>query len=221
MSRTWKAQLLGVGFRTTRGGHKMAKQHNLRSIPPDTHLEDIKADKQCYDTSRIIEKMFNAGVEIEQIENKMRARYKIPHWAWKNIFGWIFDPTIYANFVDVVALNEDKTKLIPISTPNAEPYMVVKLTGLPINDVVIITENKLFRLHIEEYVMTGHFTHELRKIDKVYPFPNKKLTKMLLFLRNHYTNNGMIYKYEIQKWPRGLDKCVMKYENANRDIHIV
>ena len=79
MSRTRKRQE-PYQYRHPKG-HKKAKIHNLRSIPPNPY-EDIHPDDQCFIVYKIIRKMFNAGIEYEVIERRLRHEYKIPAWQW-------------------------------------------------------------------------------------------------------------------------------------------
>jgi len=138
MSRTRKRQ--NTGYYRSISGHKKAKLNRLRSIPPNS-WEDIRADKQCYMVRNIIKDMFNAGTELEEIENRIKNEYKVPRWQWRE-FEDDFDSTIKVCFDDLVALNEDQTVLIPITTPNAEPYISMRVS-LPIEGTLIITEDKL------------------------------------------------------------------------------
>jgi len=210
MSRTRKRQSTGY-YRQTISGYKRAKLNKLRSIPPNP-WEDLRADNQCHTMRGIIEDMFNAGIELEEIENKVKNEYGVPHWQWKD-FDSDLDNTIEVQFDDLVALNEDHTALIPITTPNAKPYVTIEV-NLPIKNILIITEDKLLRLQKKKWVFSNTTFHdgEYVKMNKIFPFPNKKLTEIFLFLGDHYVENGMINNYVIKKWKMGLDKCRIECE---------
>lgn len=184
--------------------------NNLRSIPPSRY-DDIRADNQCYVAVRVVCELFNQGIELEQIESKVRERFKIKHWQWKDLI-WEFEPILEIHFGELVALNKDETNLIPLSTPEAEPCFVLTANSLPILNELIITDTKLLRHKTEKIIQVGIFgPDKTMEISEIYPFPNPKLTKLFLYLRDHYVENGMICRYNIRKWQLGLDKCEIDF----------
>lgn len=205
MSRSRKRQS-AYSHRNPRG-NKQAKINDLRSVPPGMY-DDVNYDRQCFNADRIIRKMYNSGMEIEEIERKIREDYRMPRWQWEEIIRYTFGPTTKVRFEKLVCLNDDNTQTISISCPNAIPYFLVSIRDIPIRDYLIIRENDLLRMQITEN--HGNYITE----EKIYPFPNPKWTKILLHLRDHYLDTGMIYQYIVNKWQLGFDKCTI---SAHKD----
>jgi len=207
MSKTYKKQRVGY-YRSPRG-HKKAKLNNLRNVPPSS-WEDMKPDNQCFIIDDIIKKLFNKGMTIEEIEKKVRPEYKIKHWKWKEIINHYFDKTLKIQFDGMVSLSDEKTHAISVSKPNSEPYVIIK-TNLPIENYLIISTNMLMRWQTEIIIDDGIWGQKIEQTNKIYPFPNPKLEEILMFTKNHYIDNGMIFKYKIRKWQMGFDECEIEY----------
>lgn len=208
MSRSHKRYF--TYYRSIRG-FKKATIHNLRSIPPNP-WEDIKPDKQCWKASRVIYDLFNKGMDVDQIKKKVKANYHIQNWQWDNISYYI-NPTIRINFGELVAINEDESSTISVSTPNSEPCFTVKTRDLPIDNQFIVAENKILRHQYIEFENTNQWNIKRTEVNKIYPFPNDKLAEIFLFLREHYLENGMVYQYVIKKWQLGLHKCTIEFRH--------
>lgn len=210
MSRSNKRQETR-NFRSPKG-RKFAKAHGLRTVPPGQN-DDIKPDNQCHKIGRIIKKLFNKGVQIEEIEKKVKAKYGVPHWQWLEMTEFDFDSYINIHFGDMIAMNEDETELISISTPGVEPCFMVDIDYLPIEDYLIIKENRLLRYRSPSPTIhhwMRHHTVPHEEPHTIYEFPNPKLTKLLVHIRNHYVETGMLMWYAVKKWQMGLEKCTIE-----------
>jgi hypothetical protein len=196
-------------------GHKQATRDGCRnkSIPPDP-WDDIRPDDQCFVASKMMDRMFNNGVEFEVIEKKIKNRFKLAQWQWIEI-NHHFENKITIQFCDeLVALNSDNTSIISISTPDVEPCMVLDIDGLPLADRLIVHDDRLIRFQIRMSPPDGSWYHtgiHTVECSKLYPFPNQKLTKILVWIRDHYVENGMLYWYEVSKWKLGFDRCEIRY----------
>ena len=213
MSRSHKRQETR-SYRAPKG-HRRAKMHGLRSVPP-SQWDDVKPDDQCYKIDKIIDSMFNKGMQLEEIEKKIKEQYKVPHWQWIEMTSFDFDSTITIHFHDMVALNEDETAFVPLSTPDVEPCFQIEIDYLPIKNWIIITNDKLLRYQDKKknphmFGSGGSYVEPNIATEEIYPFPNKKLTKLFLHIRDHFVDNGMEFWYMVHKWKMGLEKCKIDF----------
>jgi len=189
------------GYRSPHG-HKQAKANKLRSVPPSA-WDDIAPDKRCFAMSKIISNMFKCGFSIEEIEKKTKSDYKLKNWEWKEMER-NFDNTLFIEFINIIALNDKKDKVIPITTPDSEPCFETNTkVGLPIDGNIIVSDSLYIYKKFD--IIDGKYYHE--PVNEVREFPNKKLTEILLFIKDHYIENGMIHKYMVRKWKMGFDQC--------------
>jgi len=85
MSRTYKNNSPSHYHRRL-SGWKNAIINNARkkAIPPNP-WDDKDADSQCWQTRKNISNMFKNGIEIEEIEKRVRQKRKMPYWIWHDI----------------------------------------------------------------------------------------------------------------------------------------
>jgi hypothetical protein len=214
MSRTYKNNF-PFYYRSFSGWKRaLINKARPKTIPPNS-WDDIRVDEQCHQVSKNVEKMFKNGVEIEEIERKLRKKRKISYWIWRNIIEWKFNNCIIVKFKGHIGINKEGI-VVPLSTPYANPYPIINLKNTPLNDFgefIVITENKLFRYLETELRYEGPYGIERVEIKqkKLFPFRNKKLTKILLYIKELYYNHGMkIEEFMVKKWRMGLDKSDIK-----------
>lgn len=209
MSRTYKDN--PPFYHRKPSGRKHAIINNVRNkaLPPSV-WDDINIDKHGYQTKNIIINAFKNGVELEKIR-KIKEQRKIPYWKWHAIIDMIFNNCITVIFKGHIGLSENK--IVPLSTPYCDPFPIVQLKGTPLDtygEFIIIANNKLLRYIQTETILLGIYGHIEKEIprNKIYEFKNRKLTQILIHVKNLYYGHGMkIEEFIIRKWKLGLDKA--------------
>jgi len=131
------------------------------------------------------------------------------------LLEWDFNNCMTVKFKKHIALNEDRI-VVPLSTPYADPYPIVHLGGTPLTkygEFIIIMENQLLRYVETELKWEGPWQSKRIDIERkeLFLFPNKKLTKILLCVRDLYYDHGMeIEDFMVRKWRMGLSKSDIK-----------
>lgn len=208
MSRTHKRFI--PHYRSTKGQKQAKITQKLyntrpRAIPPG-QWDDTKADKQCYFYYNLINKMFLKGYETSEIRRKLRLR-GVKSWQWKEYCQYLLDSVIKIEFVELVALNDSKTEIISISTPEAEPLLAARVDGIPTEKPSYIVVDKR-SIHIYTYLTYDDPYHSIPiKVNEVKLLPHKTLTNIMLYVDEMFKSNGMKHDYLVEQWERGLGFC--------------
>lgn len=188
-------------------GHKRARIQGCRkkAIPPSA-WEDIRPDRQCYLAQNLVETMFNNGLEVEEIGNKIKKKFRMEHWQWEEILFSHFGTDLELNFCEgLVAADERAGCLIPLSTPDADPCFLIHVKGCPASYVVALPDKIMRYVHIRFYGTWGEYSET---VNELYPLPQESLTAIILSARDDYVESGMQYSpYIVRKWMMGFDKC--------------